>query len=43
MRVKDEFNQEFKTKDPGPATRILGIDIKRDRKHSKRVISKEDF
>ena len=34
MRVKAELNKEFDMKDLGVASRILGIDIRRDRKHS---------
>ena len=32
MRVKAELNKEFDMKDLGAASRILGIDIRRDRK-----------
>lgn len=35
MRVNNKLNQEFEMKDLRAATRILGIDIKRDRKQSK--------
>src|ERR1051325_12033626 len=45
MRVKAELNKEFEMKDLRAASRILGIDIRKDRKLSKvisRGISTED-
>ncbi|CAK8535256.1 unnamed protein product [Lathyrus sativus] len=39
MRVKVELNKEFDMKDMGDVSRILGIDIQRDRKQSKLCLS----
>ena len=41
MRVKAELNKEFDMKDLGVASRILGIDIRRDRKQSRLCLSQE--
>src|ERR1051325_8622962 len=41
MRVKAKLNKEFKMKDLGATSRILMIDIRRDRKHSKLCLSQE--
>ncbi|XP_058782988.1 uncharacterized protein LOC131657627 [Vicia villosa] len=43
MRVKAELNKEFDMKDLGAASRILGIDIRRDRKKSKLCLSQEAY
>lgn len=43
MKVKVELNQEFEIKDLGASTRILGIDIKRYRNHSKLCLSQESY
>jgi hypothetical protein len=43
MKVKDELNKEFDMKDLGAASRILGIDIRRDRKQSKLCLSQETY
>ena len=43
MRVKAELNKEFDMKDLGGASRILGIDIQRDRKKSKLCLSQEAY
>lgn len=34
-RLKERLNSEFEIKDLGPANKILGIDIKKDRKAKK--------
>lgn len=41
MKVKAELNKEFDMKNLGAAFRILGIDIRRDRKQSKLCLSLE--
>src|ERR1044072_5206600 len=43
MRVKAELNKEFEIKDLGAASRILGIDIRRDRKQSRLCLSQEAY
>src|SRR3954464_4524879 len=43
MRVKAELNKEFDMKDLGAASRILGIDIRRDRKKSKLCLSQKAY
>src|ERR1051325_1148699 len=43
MRVKVELNKEFKMKDLGAASRILGIDSQRDRKQSKLCLYQEAY
>ena len=43
MRVKTELNKEFEMKDLGAASRILGIDIRRDRKQSKLCRAQEAY
>ena len=43
LRVKDELNKEFEMKDLGSASRILGIDIRRDRKQLKLCLSQEAY
>ena len=39
MKVMSELNKEFDMKDLGVASRILGIDIRRDKKQSKLCLS----
>ena len=43
MRVKAELNKEFKIKDLGADSRILGIDIRRDKKQLKLRFSQEVY
>src|SRR3954469_25187831 len=42
-RVKAKLNKEFDMKDLGVASRIIGIDIRRDRKQSKLCLSQEAY
>lgn len=42
-KLKDELNSEFKMKDLGSPGRILGIDIRRDKKLRKLVLSQEAY
>src|ERR1051325_1407121 len=43
MRVKTELNKEFEMKDLGAASRILGIDIRRDKNQLKLFLSQEAY
>lgn len=42
-RIKEQLSMEFEMKDMGPASRILGIDIKRDRKKGTLYMSQSDY
>lgn len=43
MKVKDKLDKEFDVKDLGVATKILGIDIWRDKKHLRLCLSQETY